>query len=287
VGRQRVQGAQHFVCRRVTRIPILLERLEDDGLELGRKAGHDLARRKYAFFRTDIVHGRRFGFATKRVLSGGQRVEHDAQGEDVRTTVQAIAEHLLGSHVTDLALDLARRGGAAAQRGGFGHAEVHDLGHAIEGDQQVLRRHVAVNQAYQLASLVPQFVSCVQPGTGVHGDAGGDGGGHAPGTLGGLHQQIEGHTLDPLHDQVEDAVLLAEVERLDGVRVTDLRRELRFVQKHLLELSFFTQLGQHRLDGDDLLKLPRAAEPRRPDLRHAARRDRYEQFVPAQHATGA
>src|SRR5690606_6127383 len=45
------------------------------------------------------------------------------------------------------------------------------------------------------------------------------------------------------------------------------------------ELLVLAEAREHRLDGDDLLELPRASQPRRPDLRHAARGDRDEQLV--------
>ena len=77
--------------------------------------------------------------------------------------------------------------------------------------------------------------------------------------------------------------LLAEIGDLDHVRVADLRGEGGLVQKHLLELSVFTQLREHGFYCDDLLKAARAFDPRSPDHRHAACCNRQQQLVSPEH----
>ena len=89
-----------------------------------------------------------------------------------------------------------------------------------------------------------------------------------------LHELIERHAVNPLHDQEQDAVLLAQVENLDDMRMSNLRSERGLVQKHLLELLVFAQLRQHRFDGDDFLKTARALEAGRPYHCHSAGSDR-------------
>ena len=72
-------------------------------------------------------------------------------------------------------------------------------------------------------------------------------------------------------DQVEDAVLLAEVEDLGDVRVADLRGERAPRRGTSARTAVvLDERRQHRLDGDDLLEAARALQARRPHRGHAA-----------------
>jgi hypothetical protein len=126
----------------------------------------------------------------------------------------------------------------------------------------------------------------MQTGARLHDDTDSDRRRHAARLLGRLHQLIEWDAVDPLHRQEQHAILLAQVEDLDGVRMAHLRRERRLVEKHLLELLVFAELRQHRLDGDDLLEASRALEARGPYHCHAAGRDGHEQLITTEHVTG-
>jgi hypothetical protein len=68
--------------------------------------------------------------------------------------------------------------------------------------------------------------------------------------------------------------------------VADARRDLRFVEEHLLELRVVRDARQHRLHGDGLREPARALEARRPDRRHSAFRDRNEELVTAEGLAG-
>ncbi len=91
--------------------------------------------------------------------------------------------------------------------------------------------------------------------------------------------------LDPLHHDVKHIVLLAEVEDLDDVWMSDPRGHTGLVEEHRFEFRIIRDVRQHRLDRDDLLKAASALQTRCPNGRHAALRDTHQDFVPTQRAT--
>ena len=110
-----------------------------------RKIRPDLAR--IARLRVqDLVDERRDRFARKRASAGQQLVENDAQGEQVRASVDLLAADLLGRHVRGAADHLARPRHVGRGRGGeLADAEVGDLHAAVLGDQDVPGLDVAVD----------------------------------------------------------------------------------------------------------------------------------------------
>ena len=95
----------------------------------------------------------------------------------------------------------------------------------------------------------------------------------------GANEARAGRAVDVLHRHVELAVLLAEVEHLDDVRVAEARADPRLVDEHGDEVRVARVLREDALDRDDLLEAVRAGAPREIDLRHPARRDPPEQLV--------
>ena len=81
-------------------------------------------------------------------------------------------------------------------------------------------------------------------------------------------QRLQVHAVDPLHDDVEDLVLLAEVEDLGDVGVVDLGGERRLVEEHLLELRVLAERGEHGLDGHGLVEAARPPLTCGPDGGH-------------------
>ena len=77
-------------------------------------------------------------------LARRQLVQDDADGEDVAAAIDRRAAALLGRHVADLALERAGQRLHFARRR-LGDAEVDDLDRAVEADDDVLRRDVAVH----------------------------------------------------------------------------------------------------------------------------------------------
>src|SRR5204862_367532 len=85
--------------------------------------------------------------------------EHGGQGEDVGALVDGPSPGLFGRHVLQLALE---RAGLRVRglRGRLGDAEVAELDVAVLGDEDVLRRDVAVHQA-EVAVLEVALAMCV------------------------------------------------------------------------------------------------------------------------------
>src|SRR5450432_1613589 len=143
-----------------------------------------------------------------------------------------------------------------------------------------------MNHVEQATRLVAQLVCGMQPLAHLHGDANADRQGNAASLVGGFHEHAERLAIHPLHDQEQNAVLFSEVEDLGDVGVADARGERRLVEKHLLEQRIVADRGQHRLDGDDLLKPSGPLHAGRPDRGHPAAGDRHQELVPAKHVAG-
>ena len=120
--------------------------------------------------------------AFERLVTGGELVEHRAEREDVAAEVERLALHLLGRHVRDLALDDADLG-APLLGHRLGDAEVEDLADAVEADDDVRRRDVAVHEAERLVAPVGGAVRVLEPLGDVGRDAHGDGERDAPAAL--------------------------------------------------------------------------------------------------------
>ena len=172
---------------------------------------------------------------------------------------------------------------------GFGHAEVGHLHVPVQRDQDVVWRHVAVHDLERVPVVVDQVVRGVQPGGGLRHDARHDarvesatGRRRRSGGLDQVRQRIAVH---PLHRDVDDVALVSEVVDLAHVRMTDPRGNARLVHEHSLELGIARKVGKDRLDRDELGEPTLSVEARRPDTRHAADRNRYEELVATE--TGA
>src|SRR5450432_4869219 len=76
-----------------------------------------------------------------------------------------------------------------------------------------------------------------------------------------------------LHGDEVRALGLAELERLDDVRVHEQRRDLRLTNEHLRELGVARQRGQDALDDELALPALRPLDDGAEDLRHAADTD--------------
>jgi hypothetical protein len=105
-----------------------------------------------------------------------------------------------------------------------------------------------------------EFVSRVQPARGVGQEAQR----HArrkrePHLRRELAHLGERVAVDPLHHDVEDLLLFAEVEDLRDVRVLDARRDARLVEEHLLEARVAAELRSDGLHREELLEAPLAA----------------------------
>src|SRR5438132_1470681 len=72
--------------------------------------------------------------------------------------------------------------------------------------------------------------------------------------------------LDPLHDDVRNAFVLAEIDHLRDVRVDDARGDTGLVEEHLVEGDVLDQVRKDRLDREELLETASTFEARDEDL---------------------
>ena len=188
-------------------------------------------------------------------LAGRQLVEDDADGEQVRAAIDALPAALLGRHVADLSLERAGERLHLAV-GRLGDAEVDDLHRAVEADDDVLRRDVAVHDLERAALEVALVVRVVEAGAHARQDR---------------HHVLErrlriaelGARADDL-DQVVPAQVLhrdevlvldgADVVDLDDVRMVERRGDTRLVEKHAHELRIVGPVAQDLLDDEVLLE---------------------------------
>ena len=80
-------------------------------------------------------------------------MEHDPEGPQVCACVDGIASHLLRRHVVRRPEGVA--GSRAVVASHLGDPEVHDLGHAVRGEHDVLGLDVAVNDSSLVCRAKP------------------------------------------------------------------------------------------------------------------------------------
>jgi hypothetical protein len=142
------------------RVAPLAQRAHDDRVKLRRHLG-DLGRVRDRVV-DDGAHRRQLGVAPEQPLAGDRLPEHDAQREHVGAVVDVFSRRLFGRHVVDLALEPARVGVRDPPERAR-DAEVDQLHGALERDQDVLRRHVPVDDAQRPAVAVAERVCVGEP----------------------------------------------------------------------------------------------------------------------------
>jgi len=90
---------------------------------------------------------------------------------------------------------------------------------------------------------------------------------------------VERLPLEILHRDVKRAVALADLVRVDHVRVVQARRETRLVQEHVAEALFLRELRAKALDDDELVEPHRAAGNGEIHVRHAASAEAREDLI--------
>ena len=141
----------------------------------------------------------------------------------------------------------------------------------VVGDEEVVRRDVAVDEAELLAVLAEELVRGVQPLGGVGDDAAGDLRRHRlPELLGAAHHLAERLAVEVLHGDPVRVLVLAELEDGRDVRVRDARRDARLVEEHVHERLVLDQVRVDALDRDPLLEAARPVHAREVHARHAA-----------------
>ena len=195
--------------------------------------------------------------------------ENHAERVEVAPSIDGLPAGLLGGHVPELALEdaLLFREEACAR-----DAEVGDFHRAFEGEQDVLRADVAVDDLERLPCLVFLLVRVVEalgrfghdPRAEPRRDVGPLRARHA-------HQAAEIAAFDELHRE-EQAVVAEVLELVDlyDVRVIEARREVGLFDEHRPEPPRAAVRRQDPLEDEDLERPLRAALLREKHLRHPA-----------------
>ena len=93
-----------------------------------------------------------------------------------------------------------------------------------------------------------------------------------------VHHLPHGRAVTPLHDEIQSAVLFAELVHAADVRMMNQRSDARFVHEQPLKLRRLTLPADGGLDGDEPLKR-RTYQSRGPDATHAALSDGSKQLI--------
>jgi hypothetical protein len=176
--------------------------------------------------------------------------QHHRRREDIGATIDRPAQHLLGGHVRELPSDLpfARRVDLPQR---LCHPKIDDSGHAIDPDQDVVRRDVSMHDVEGLALIVLRLVRGVEPLEHAGHERRDEVHGHASSTF--VSDAIEcreGLSFDVFHDEEDFGVLGDDVESRYDVGVPHARSEARLVEEHREEVGVERELGVQSLDGD-------------------------------------
>jgi hypothetical protein len=297
VGEEAAEVVRHVPRRRVPRLRVLRESLEDDRLQRRRHRGVHATRWDGVPHRDVADHVGR-PLAGERGAERQGLVERRAERPDVGPVVEPRAppQRLLGAHVARRPEERSGRGqgrrAAAGREPEVGHEEVPPrVDHQVRGLHVAVDHPVVVRVVERLGGLEaePGDGTAVRRGgrgplrregarLGRRGPARGIGGTELGDHLG------ERAPVHELHRVVVDAALRADAVDRDDVRVVEQRRRLRLVPE-ALELAVVEDRGErqdlqrHAPAERDLLRLV--------DDPHAAAADLAEQPEVAERATGA
>ncbi len=277
-GPRRELGERALELHRVLKAILGLARegLEDDRLELLRDVLVDLGGCRHLRVAHQVERGE-VARAREAALSDQQLVQHDARVEDVAPVIERLAARLLRRHVPVFAFqDPDRR--LVHDRRRLRDPEVGELDLAHEGDEDVVRADVAMNDVEVRPGGLGLGVCVVERLAGLPHHEDGDVGRHLSAReLCGANDVRQILTVDVLHDdEVLAARRDAEVVNLDDVGVVERRRQLRLVDEHRDERFVLRQVRQDLLDADLLLKTLKPNGLRLVDLGHAALCDHLE-----------
>ena len=230
VGRDLLETRRRRQRARRPQRPVLGHQLEQQRRQLRRHVAllEDVGRRLVE----DPARDRRAVVAVVQALARERLVQHHAEREQIRSPVQLLKSQVLGRHVPDVALEHAdaRLLDVVAR---LGDAEVGDAHQAVEADEQILGRDVAMHDAQRRALRRDQLMRGVQPARRLrqHGDAECD----RQQRLARLHARQhlgQRRSVDVVHQQEWAVGVLAHLERRGDVRVADQAGQTRLVEEH-------------------------------------------------------
>jgi len=268
VAEETPQFIRQFLRRLVATARLLLQALQANGFEVGRRVWVQQPRCDH-FQMQDGGHGRGSVLADERRGSREQVIEHRAERIDIAGSAHLSAPHagLFGGHVVGRAKNLTRHGDIRLCLDLFREAEVRHVGHASGIDQDVRRFEVAMQD--------PLLVRVVDGlGDGFHPF------GRAPRRNRCLAERLAKILpLNVVHREVVKALVFADFVDPYDVRMLQAGRGSRLgleAEDGVLARELRRQDHLHR-HGAIQADLPRPEHDA-----HAAARDLLEQFVVAE-----
>jgi hypothetical protein len=166
----------------------------------------------------------------------------------------------------------------------LGDAEVDQLHAAVEADEDVRRRDVAMHDAERLARRRrPSAPGERQRARRLGGDVKREPDRRCAVSRRAREHRAEVAPVDVLEHEVElglaAAPLLAELEHLGDVRVMQRRADARLADEAAPKLGVGGALGEYPLDNKGPLELVRSVEDRAPHLGHAATTDALDEAI--------
>ena len=213
-------------------------------------------------FLQDLPQPRHRTLGVERHASGQHLVVRDAEGVDVGAQIDRLAHAVLGRQISGRSHERAGRSELRLRLGRKRDAEVGDLHHATLVDHQIGRLDVAVNDA-----------GVVRGGESVRGlqdDLRRTGIADAPFRL---DHRLHGASVDELHGEVVHAVVVADVEDRDDVRMGQSARGARLAREARQELLVAGEVIAEDFDRYEavegfLVAFVDHAHPAPPELRH-------------------
>ena len=192
----------------------------------------------------------------------------DAEREDIRPTIERLCADLLRRHVRELSLDGSGHR-LARSICGFRDAEVDDLHLARVEDEDVVRRHVAMNEPERLVAelqLVRRVKSSARLRQNVQHHAGSDA---LLRLCEPLRQCRKAFAFEVLHDEKELTAIVPQLVDLHHVGMPDVDHETRLIQKHVPKVLLTCEVREDALDDDGPTEPAWARLSRQEELGHA------------------
>jgi len=148
---------------------------------------------------------------------------------------------LFRRQIGELALHLALAGDVVLpQRSSY--PEVQQPREAVNAHEHVVGRDIAVNQSQRLAGLAARCVGCPEAQEHAVHDAQGNAAGHGAVGVAKLEQLRQGYPLDIVHDDVQLAVLVEQIQGLNHVGMLYPSHDPGLVEKAGHQLGVLSQM---------------------------------------------